>query len=197
MGLCLKLGQKNINLDVKFSRDIGRTGDDQRGSGFINQNIVHLVDDGKVEFPLAEILQPEFHVVPQVIKAKLVVGAIGDIGRVSRLAGSIINPVHDHPNLKPEKVVKLAHPVGITAGQVIVDRDQVHPTAGQGVKIHRQSGYQGFALAGFHFGNFPPMQNDAAEELDIKMAHLQSPDGGFAHHGKGLRQQLIKTGPLL
>ena len=58
---------------------LSRAGDDQRGAGFIDQHIVHFVDDGIIMTALDAFFQAHGHVVSQVIEAKLAVGAVGDI----------------------------------------------------------------------------------------------------------------------
>ncbi len=65
-----------------------RTADDERGPGFVDQDRVHLVHDGVGVLPLDPLLQPEHHVVPQVVEPELVVGPVGDIREVGLPAGS-------------------------------------------------------------------------------------------------------------
>ena len=56
-----------------------------------------------------------------------------------------------------------------------------------------QGGDKRFALAGFHFGNFPLMQDDAAGQLRIEVAHVQSALARLAHDRKRLRQQIVEA----
>ena len=44
--------------------------------------------------------------------------------------------------------------------------------AGKGVEIAGQGGDEGFAFAGLHFCDLALMENDAADELDVEVAHL-------------------------
>ena len=60
----------------------GRAGDDERGAGFVDQDVVDLVHDGKVMAALDTVLQAHGHVVAQVVEAELGVGAVGDVGGV-------------------------------------------------------------------------------------------------------------------
>jgi hypothetical protein len=64
---------------------LGLAGDDQRRAGLVDQDGVHLVDDGVVEAALHALAQLIHHVVAQVVEAELVVGAVGDVRRVGRL----------------------------------------------------------------------------------------------------------------
>jgi hypothetical protein len=71
-----------------------------------------------------------------------------------------------------EEVVELAHPLRIAVGQVVVDRDDVHALAGQGIEVHRQRGGERLALAGAHLGDLAVVQRHAAEHLHVEVAHL-------------------------
>ncbi|OQB57389.1 MAG: hypothetical protein BWX98_01567 [Candidatus Aminicenantes bacterium ADurb.Bin147] len=71
-----------VGLLVEIGRALARTGDDEGGPGFVDQDRVDLVDDGVIEGPLDQVRQPEFHIVAQVVEAELVVGAVGDVGPV-------------------------------------------------------------------------------------------------------------------
>ncbi|MPN07489.1 hypothetical protein SDC9_154759 [bioreactor metagenome] len=46
--------------------------------------------------------------------------------------------------------------------------------AGQPVEVTRQRGHQRFSFTGFHFRDTSLMQDDSADELDIKMTHSQN-----------------------
>ena len=64
-----------------------RTADDERRTGIVDQHGVDLVDDGVVVFrALHQLLRETCHVVTQVVEAELVVGAVGDVGVISRTA---------------------------------------------------------------------------------------------------------------
>ena len=91
----------------------------------------------------------------------------------------------------------MPHPFGIAARQIVVDRDNMHTFSGQGIQVGRQGRCQRFALTGFHLGNFAFMQNDSADQLDIKMSHIQRSHGGFPYSGKRFRQDIIKGFPLI
>ena len=86
----------------------------------------------------------------------------------------------------------LPHPLGITAGQVVIHRHHVNPAASEGVEIAGQGGHEGFALAGFHLSDLAVVQHHAADHLHVEVAHAQHAFAGFAHHGEGLGQQLIE-----
>ena len=60
-------------------------GDDQRGARFVDEDVVHLIDDGVVQPALAQLRRALHHVVAQVVETELVVGAIGDVGGIGLL----------------------------------------------------------------------------------------------------------------
>ena len=66
-------------------------GDDQGGTGLVDEDGVHLVHDGESVAPLHELSLVDGHVVPQVIETKLVVGAVGDVRVVG---GFLAHRVH-------------------------------------------------------------------------------------------------------
>ena len=65
-----------------FASPSAGAGDDQRGTGLVNKNRVNLIDDGEVVVPLDELIDLPRHVVAQVVKTKLVVRSVGDVGGV-------------------------------------------------------------------------------------------------------------------
>jgi hypothetical protein len=65
------------------------------------------------------------------------------------------------------------------------------PFPGQGVQIDGQNRHQGFAFAGFHFGDFPLVKDHAAHNLHIVGAQADGPFGRLAGHGKSFRQEIV------
>ncbi len=184
--------QNAIHARIFVGRLVGRAADDERGAGFIDQDGVDFVDDCEVMTTLHAIGAVELHVVAQVVEAELVVGAVGDVGPVGGAALGVIEIVHDHTNGEPEKFVDFAHPLGVAFGQVVVDRDHVHAVACQRIQVAGESGDQGFAFTGLHFGDLALVQHHAAYQLHVKMPHLQYPAAGLTHHGEGFGQNLAQ-----
>ena len=60
-----------------------RSGDNKRGAGFVDQNIIDLVHNGIIMAALHAVSQAHGQVVAQIIKAELAVGAVRDIRLVS------------------------------------------------------------------------------------------------------------------
>ncbi len=188
-------GDQAVHLVIQVGGLLRRPGDDERGAGLIDQDAVDLVHDGVVELALHQALPVELHVVPQVVEAELVVGAVGDVGAVGNLALGVRHPVDDRAHLQPEEAVDVPHPLGVAPGQVVVDRHDVHSAAAQGVQVGRQGCHQGLAFTGFHFGDLALVQHDAADQLHVEMPHLEAAHRGFAHGREGLRQEVVERLP--
>ena len=141
---------------------VGRTRDDQRGAGLVDQDVVHLVDDREVERPLGllhvlgkPVVVPSSHphIVTEVVETELVVGAVGDVAGVGLLAGSRIHPRLDRAHREAEAEVERSHPLHVAAGQVVIDRDDMHPLALEGIEVGRERGDESLALARDHLGD--------------------------------------------
>ena len=91
VNVILEIGNDPVHLIVEFRVHVGRAGNNQRRSGFIDQNTVHLINNGIIEISLTEILLGKLHIVPEIIKTELIVGAIGDIGMIRLPTGLIIH----------------------------------------------------------------------------------------------------------
>ena len=61
------------------------SGNDQRGSCFIDQDGIDLIDDGVIQIAQNHLIFVDGHVITQVIKAQLVVGNVGNIAVVCSL----------------------------------------------------------------------------------------------------------------
>ncbi len=145
-----ELAGKLIGLAVFGDIVVRGAGDDERGAGLVNQNVVYLVDDGVMQRALH--LLHEFgkvmvaagrraHVVAQIVEAELVVGAVSDIASVGLLT---LGPFHAGLNgadRQTQPHVQRGHPFHVAAGQIVVHRDDVHPLAFQRVKIGGQRGH--------------------------------------------------------
>ena len=181
-----------VHAVIQIGVILGLAGDDERSARFVDQDRVDLVDNGEFEAALVAVGHLHCHVVAQVVKPELVVGAVGDVGGVSLLlhVGGALRQVH--PDRESEETVDAAHPVGVAARQVIVYRDDVHAQTRQRIQIGRQRCHQGLTFAGTHLGNLAGVQNHAANQLHVEMAHIEHALSRFAHHGKGLGQQAVQ-----
>ena len=161
---------------------------------------VHLVHDSEVQLPLHHALLVGHHVVPQVVEAELVVGAVGDVRAIGGLALGGVQVVDDQADGEPQEAVDLAHPLALELGQVVVHGDHVHALAGQSIEHRREGGRQGLALAGAHLGDAALVEHDGADQLHVKGPLVQHPHARLAHQRVGLGQQVVQAlaalGPL-
>ena len=60
------------------------------------------------------------------------------------------------------------------------------------VQIDRQSRDQGLALAGPHLGDLSAVEHDAADHLDVEVAHPEDSFSGFAHDSEGFGKEVAE-----
>ena len=166
--------------------------DNKRGAGLIDKNGVCLVDDGVVVAALNSLVRSGDHVVAKIIEAKLGVRAVGDVGLIGGLLEVELHAVLDEADLHAQEAVDAAHPLRVALRKVIVDGNDVHALARDGVEIAGERGDKRLALAGLHLGNGPLVQGDAADNLNIEVAQARDATRGLPHRGKCLRKQVIK-----
>ncbi len=190
----------NDLVDLVVDGDVlhRRAADDVRGSGFVDQNRVNFVDDGEVELTHAEVFFAERHVVSEVVKSEFVVGSVGDVARVGFpadagaevevarvsefVAARLIDVAAaelvglfaltlDDSDTEAEEVVNRTHPDGVASGEVVVDGNEVGTASGECVEDQRRSSNKGLSFTSLHFGDSTLVENETADELDVKVAH--------------------------
>ncbi|MCY1183523.1 hypothetical protein D9M73_241530 [compost metagenome] len=62
----------------------------------------------------------------------------------------------------------------------------------QRVEVHRQRGHQGLAFTGAHFGDLAQVQDHAADQLDVVVAHAEHTAAGFTADREGFREHLVQ-----
>ena len=200
----LELPGDLIGLGVFGDVVMGRPRNDQRRASLVDQDVVHFVDNGEVEESLALLhffrkpcVAPSghAHVVAQVVEAEFVVGAVGDVGGIGFLAFGRIHLRLDRPHSQSQADVERPHPFHVAAGEVIVDRDDVHPFALEGIEIGRESGDERFAFAGDHFGDGSRMEHHPADQLHVVVPHPEIAFPRLAADGEGLNQQVVERLP--
>ncbi len=87
LGPALQARDEARELVVQILRLFGLAADDERRARLVDEDVVDLVDDREVALALDPLIELGDHVVAQVVEAELVVGAVGDVGRI-RLATS-------------------------------------------------------------------------------------------------------------
>ena len=166
--------------------------DDQRGTGLVDEDGVHLVHDGVGMAALYHVGLVDHHVVPQVVKAELVVGAVSNVGVVGLFAVGGGHTVDHQTHGQAQETVHLAHPFAVTAGQVIVDGDHMDTLAGQSIEVDGHGGHQRLAFTGLHLGNAGAVKHNAADDLYGIGFKTQHTPVRFPTDSKGLGQQIVQ-----
>ena len=121
-------------LDVPLRGLVRHAGDDQRSSGLVDEDGVHLVDDAKVEVAEHELGGGLREVISKVIEAELGVGDVGDVAVVVLPALGLGHAGLDEAALEAEELVDLTNPLAVAPGEVVVDGDDVDTLAAEGVE---------------------------------------------------------------
>ncbi len=187
-----QLGNNPIHPVILVGRLLAGPADDQRRTRFVDQDRIHFVDNREAVCTLHAVAHVELHVVAQVVESKLVIRAVGDVGRIGRPPLFVIEVVNDYPDREPQEAVEFPHPLGVALGQVVVHRDHVHAAAGERIQIHRQGRHQCFALAGFHLGDLALVQHQPTDQLHVEVPHVEHPPARLADHGERLFQNLVQ-----
>ena len=180
------------HLDVDIRGLLSRPRDDERRARLIDEDGVHLVDDGVVERPLHHLALVDDHVVAQIVEAELVVRAERHVAAVSELALGEIHIVRDEADGESEKAVEPPHPLAVALREVVVDRDHVDALARERVEIDGQRRDERLALTRAHLRDASVVQAHAADELHVEVAHAEHAARSLAHDGERLRQQIVK-----
>ena len=185
-----------IHLHVELGVVFRLPRDDQRGPRFVDEDRVDFVDDRIIERALDPFAGRVDHVVAQIVKTELVVGAVGDIRGIGFLLRSMGHLREVHADAQTQEAVDPAHPVRVTTRQVVVDRDDMHALARQRVEVDRERRGQGLALTGAHLGDLAVVQHHAPDHLHVEVAHAVDTLSRLADNGKGFHQQVVERGPV-
>ena len=183
-----------VGLVILVGRFLAGTGNDERRARLVDEDRIHFIHDGEVMAALHAVLDVELHVVAQIIEAELVVRAVSNVGAVVLLALVVVEVVDDGADGEAQEAVHPAHPFGVAFGEVIVDGDDVNALAFERVEVAGQGGDERFAFAGLHFGDAAFVQNHAADQLDVEVAHVENAPAGLAAYGEGFDQQVVERG---
>ena len=116
----------------------------------------------------------ELHVVAEVVEAKLIVLAVGNVGEVRAALLLLAHAVVHAANVEAEEPMNPAHRLSVTLSEIVVDGDDVHALAGQGVQVLRQRCDQSLSFTGSHLGDHVLVQDGAADELHVEVPHSQN-----------------------
>ena len=154
-----------IHNAVQRSGLVALTGNDKRCSRLVDQDGVHFVYNGKVMFPLYLVLLINDHVVTQIVKSQLIVGAVCNIAVISRTALVVVQTMQDTADCQTQEPQHLAHFIRLCLCQIVVDGNHVYTLARQCIQICSNASHQCFTFTGFHLGNTALVQNDCTNDL--------------------------------
>ncbi len=194
--LVVLLGPQPRNQPRERLIPLGRVGhhpaDDERRARLVDQDGVHLVDDGVRVPPLDHVVQLHRHVVAKVVESEFVVRAVGDVRTVSRFAFGRHHLGLDQPDRRAERPEDGSHPLRVALGQVVVDRDDMHACAGQRVEVRRHGRGERLALTGLHLGDVAVVQRGRAHHLHVEVPLPDRPPCGLTDAGECLRLQVVE-----
>ncbi len=194
---------------VAFDLDLlglgGDRADDERGAGFVDEDAVGFVDEGEEGFALdgfvatghrmaehaaedvalAFVHAAEQEAIAEEIEAELLGGAVGQVAGVGLAALGLGLLGLDGADGEAEGLIDGAHPLGVAAGEVVVDGGEMAALAGQRVEIHGERGGEGLAFAGLHLDDGAVEHGDAAKHLDVEVAHVECAPSGLTHKCEG------------
>ena len=174
---------------------VGTPGDNERCAGFVDQDVVDLVDDRVIQPPLDLLLLERLHVVAQVVKAELVVRSVSDVATVGDLFFVVTGVGLNRADGQAESHVQRPHPLHVALSQVVVDRDDMH-RASHRIQERGERSHQRLAFPGNHLGDHPLMQDVAADHLHIVVAHLEIAFARFTHGGEGIGNEILQRLPV-
>ena len=155
------------------SGTLGGAGDDKRGAGLVDEDTVHLVDDGEGVAALHHLRGVGGHaIVAEIVEAELTVRAVGDVAGILGTALGRPHRVLDAPHRQPKISEEVTHELRVAAGEVVIHRHQMGGAAGEGIEIEREGGDQRLALARLHLGDFALVKDDAADDLHVEGNHV-------------------------
>ncbi|MPN32444.1 hypothetical protein SDC9_179922 [bioreactor metagenome] len=70
---------EKIGSVIECCRFFGLSGNDQWCAGFIDQDRIDFIHDRKVQRALHHLIFIDDHIVPQIIEAQFIIGAVGDV----------------------------------------------------------------------------------------------------------------------
>ena len=108
-------------------------------------------------------------------------------------AGLLLEAGDDQADVESHPLVDSTHPLGVEAGEVVVDRDEVNALATETVEVRRQRADQGLALAGLHLGDPAEVQRRATHQLHVEVTLADHAGCRLADHSERLDQQIVEA----
>ena len=165
---------KRIGSLVKISGLIALTGNDKRGSCFINEDRVHLIDDSEGVSSLHLVFLVDDHVVTKIVESKLIVRSVGYVRIVRDLSLFVGAVVLENADRQTEETIDLSHPLSVTLCKIFVDGNDVNAVACKRIKISGKSRNEGLSFTCLHFAYAASVEYDAADDLNAEVLHSEN-----------------------
>ncbi len=104
-------------------------GNYQRSAGLIDEDAVHLVDNGKMQGALHQMFFVQHHIIPEIVKAELIISAVSNVCLIGLPALFGINAMDNEAYLQSQQIIYPSHPLAVEAGKIVVDGDHMHALA--------------------------------------------------------------------
>ena len=85
-----------------------------------------------------------------------------------------------------------AHPLGVAAGKIIVDGDDMHALPRKRFEIGGKSRDERLAFARLHLGDAPLEEADAADDLHMEVTHAEDTSARLAEGSKGVVEDIVE-----
>ena len=181
---------------IQVCRLVPSAGNNQRRSGFVDQNGVHFVDDGEVQLSLQQFFLIGNHIISQVVETEFVIRTVSNvcfIGSLTRIACHFMNHA---ANGKTQIGVDFAHPFCVSFCQIVVYGDNMYTLAFQRIQVGRQSCNQSLTFPGLHFCDTSLMQGDTADNLYFEVLHAYTSPCRFTADCVSFHQQVVQCFPV-
>ena len=166
-------------------------------ASLVYKNRVCLINNGKVISPLHLLVCRFYHIITQVIKAKLFIGPIYYIAGISSLSHVHRRICLYTRNGETEKLKHLPHLFRIIFSQIIIYGHYMDTFARECVEICRKCSYKSLSFSCFHLGNFSFVQSNATYKLHIEVFHFQGSPCRLFYNGIGFRQKRVQRSSFL
>ena len=191
VNIALQLSRNLFGFGILCDVVMSQARNDQRGSGFVDQNVVDFVDNRVGQLTLHLLFCVHLHVVAQVIETEFIVRAVGDVAGVCGLAIFGRHIGLDGTDCQTQTHVQRTHPFHVALSQIVIHRDDVDGP-GKCVQERWQRSDQRLPFTRCHFGDHPLMKDVTTDHLNVVMTHLQIALARFANRGERFRKQHVQ-----
>ena len=133
------------------------------------------------------------HVVAKIVEPELVVRSVGNVTSVRFLTIRGRHVPLNRAHREPQTHVKRAHPLHISASQIVVHRHNVNALTFNRIQVGWKGRHERLSFPGDHFSNRTAVQHHATDQLHIVMPHVQEAFPRFPTDGKGLDKNIVKS----